>query len=55
MPVDETPVVHGHGFRLAALDGETITATFTAAPTPGERLYQSHFATCPQAAQHRRK
>lgn len=69
MPVDADPVVAPRGFRIdeELLDeaqmgfndddlrpGKEIVATFTAAPAPHERVYQSHFATCPQAAEHRR-
>lgn len=54
MPVDADPIVAPRGFRLEELDGETITAAFTGVPDPQERLYQSHFATCPNSDQHRR-
>ena len=69
MPVDAEPVVAPRGFRIdeTLLDeaqqgfdqdelraGKDLLATFTAAPAPGEKLYQSHFATCPDAAAHRR-
>jgi hypothetical protein len=68
MPVDADPVMVARGFRIdeTLLDeaqmgfnedelrpGKDVLATFTAAPAPNERLYQSHFATCPDAAQHR--
>lgn len=69
MPVDAEPVVASRGFRIdeTLLDeaqqgfndddlrpGKELLATFTAEPQPGEQLYQSHFATCPDAAAHRR-
>lgn len=69
MPVDTDPVVAPRGFRIdeTLLDeaqmgfneddlkpGKDILATFTADPGAGELLYQSHFATCPNADQHRR-
>jgi hypothetical protein len=69
MPVDAEPWPAARGFRIdeTVLDeaqmgfndddlrpGKDILATFTAEPADGERLYQSHFATCPQAAEHRR-
>lgn len=69
MPVDADPVLIPRGFRIdeTQLDeaqmgfnnedlrpGKDILATFTAEPGAGELLYQSHFATCPDAADHRR-
>jgi hypothetical protein len=61
MPVDADPVAVDRGFRLdpdpedvLSAAGEVIVATFTMQPAPGERLYVSHFATCPKAAAHRR-
>jgi hypothetical protein len=68
MPVDADPVVAARGFRIdeTLLDeaqmgfnedelrpGKDVLATFTAAPALNERLYQSHFASCPFAASHR--
>ena len=70
MPVDAEPVAGlSRGFRIdeTLLDeaqmgfndddlkpGKELLATFTAEPAQGERLYQSHFATCEFADQHRR-
>lgn len=66
MPVDAEPVEVAKGFRLVDRDGALVDpaeeegegrvprAVYTAAPEPGERLYVSHYATCPQAAQWRR-
>lgn len=69
MPVDAEPVVASRGFRLdeELLDetqmgfnaddlkpGKDLVATFTAAPAPGEKVYLSHFATCPDSDEHRR-
>jgi len=69
MPVDAEPVVAARGFRLdeTVLDdaqmgfneddlrpGKELLVTFVVEAPPGERLYQSHFATCPNAAEHRR-
>jgi len=69
MPVDAEPVVAGRGFRIdeQLLDeaqmgfndddlkpGKDVVATFTGTPAKDERLYLSHFATCPDADQHRR-
>lgn len=69
MPIDAEPVVAPRGFRIdetlldeaqmgfdddALRPGKEIVATFTAEPAPGELLYVSHFATCPDAAAHRR-
>jgi hypothetical protein len=50
MPVDADPIRAARGFRLAEHDGDEVVATFTAAPDAGEKLYQSHFAACEQAA-----
>jgi len=69
MPVDAEPVPARRGFRIdeTVLDdaqmgfnnddlrpGKDILATFTAEPARDERLYQSHFSTCPDANEHRR-
>lgn len=55
MPVDADPVVAQRGFRLTDLrDDEPPIASFTTTPGDGERLYQSHFSTCPNADEHRR-
>lgn len=69
MPIDAEPVVAPRGFRIdeELLDeaqqgfnddelrpGKELVATFTATPAPGEKLYLSHFATCPDADEHRR-
>ena len=51
MPVDADAVVAPRGFRLE--DGDTVLAVFTAAPELNERLYQSHFSTCPNAGDYR--
>lgn len=53
MPVDADPVRATRGFRLEEHDGEEVAAVFTAEPDPGERLYVSHFSSCPNADQHR--
>jgi hypothetical protein len=61
MPVDAYPIVASQGFRLQeeVLDvalqySEQLIATFTVAPGSGERLYISHFSTCPDAARFRK-
>lgn len=57
MPVDADPVALPHGFRLTEEDDDDAgapIATFVAAVPAGERVWQSHFATCPNATQHRR-
>jgi hypothetical protein len=68
MPVDADPVVAPRGFRIdEEVDaaqigfneddlrpGKDVVATFTTSPAPGELLYQSHFATCPDRDEHRR-
>ncbi len=70
MPVDAEPVEALRGFRIdeQLLDeaqmgfddgdlkpGKELLATFVPQAVAGERLYQSHFATCPDADQHRRR
>lgn len=59
IPIDATPASNGTIAVCAEDDrGETVLrgrAVSRAAPAlPGEILYINHFATCPQAAQHRR-
>jgi hypothetical protein len=55
MPVDADPVVAARGFRLDdEVEGETPLAVFVQTPARHERLYVSHFSTCPNADQHRR-
>lgn len=53
MPVDADPVIAKRGFRLNEHDGDEVAATITADPAAGEKLYVSHFSTCPNAAAHR--
>jgi hypothetical protein len=52
MPVDADPVLTPRGFRLSDEDQDEAApiATFVTTPDAGERLYQSHFSTCPQGA-----
>lgn len=54
MPLDPDPSPNGN----LALDGETVIVCGKTAAEQrranGEALYLSHFATCPQAASHRR-
>lgn len=52
MPLDLKPV-DGGNVQLVHHDG-TTTARVVAAK-PGVRLYRSHFSSCPNANQHRRK
>ena len=55
MPVDADPIVAARGFRLDdEVEGEAPLAIFTQTPAADERLFVSHFSTCPNAAQHRR-
>ncbi len=69
MPVDADPVASVRGFRIdeTLLDeaqmgfndddlkpGKDVLAIYVMDAAPGERLYLSHFATCPDADQHRR-
>lgn len=55
MPVDAEPVMVARGFRLIeARTTDVVLATYTADPVPDERLWVSHFSTCPDAVQHRR-
>jgi hypothetical protein len=67
MPVDADPVEVRNGFELVDADGavvecdgleevaddEELRAVYVKA-APGERLYVSHFSTCPKAAAWRR-
>lgn len=57
MPVDASPAPAARGFRIEGdlTPGGSLLARFTAAPQPGEALYQSHFATCPDAGRFRRQ
>lgn len=52
MPVDADPVAARFGFRLDE-DGAVVTARFTTAPEPGEKVYVSHLSTCAYAEEHR--
>lgn len=55
MPVDPEPVSGGN-LLLEALDG--IDREWTAVVVqaiPGVPMYRSHFASCPQAAEHRKR
>jgi hypothetical protein len=49
MPVDADPATVGRGFRLDEHDGDEVLAVFTADPAAHEKLYVSHFASCPHA------
>lgn len=58
MPLDAQPVdgSQGHTFVLrdpTSAEGP-LAISATPAQLPGEVYYVSHFATCPQAAEHRR-
>lgn len=56
MPVDEQPVANGNLWLQAASTQTWAHYVTKDKPAPdGERLYVSHFVTCPQAKQHRRK
>lgn len=52
MPVDADPVIATRGFRLEE-EGAVVLAKFTARPELHEKLYVAHWATCPDADQHR--
>lgn len=57
MPVDPTPTEAGNIILLAGNDGpesRVLTKAELAARPTRSGLYVSHFATCPQAAAHRR-
>ena len=54
MPVDAEPVIVPQGFRLHEARPDVVVATYTGAPVPDERLYVSHFSSCPDAAVFRR-
>jgi hypothetical protein len=49
MPVDADTVAASSGFRLEDEDSEEPLARFVPKAQPGERLYVSHFSTCPNA------
>ncbi len=53
MPVDQIPVEHGN----VMLSGPVPMATVVSkgGRKPGQRLYVSHFSTCPRADKHRSK
>lgn len=52
IPLDPEPVANGN---VLLRDGVAIVfGAKSGAPPAGERRYKSHFATCAQAAQHRR-
>lgn len=56
MPVDQTPIATGN-ILLTERDGQvwaTVLSKTAALSAPKDR-HVSHFATCPQAASHRRK
>jgi len=54
MPVDADPVENGN---IALVEGENVVTSTVVEPArvPGVLLYVSHFATCPNAAQHRKR
>jgi hypothetical protein len=55
MPVDADPVTALRGFRLEDQgDGVPPLAKWCPHPAPDEKLYESHFSSCPNAAQHRK-
>jgi hypothetical protein len=55
IPLDPEPVVDGN-IRLNGTRCHTLTELeLSAANQDGELLYKSHFATCPDAAKHRKK
>jgi hypothetical protein len=55
MPVDADPVTAPRGFRLEDQgDGVPPLARYVPHPAPDEKLYESHFSSCPNAAQHRK-
>lgn len=55
--LDPDPVPHGNVYRTVSPDGaEVFRVVSKALPAPpGELLYVSHFATCPNAARHRKR
>jgi hypothetical protein len=56
IPVDRDPVPDGNLFYVGDEDGPPTVAVITKGrrPPPGADRYTSHFATCPNAASHRR-
>lgn len=61
MPVDAAPVEGGNIRLRSEADGDRVIAEYPGKEHPGlfdegdRARYVSHFATCPQAAQHRRR
>ncbi len=57
MPLDADPYTGpepGGLFAVRYVNGERIAVAAPPAAFEGEPLYRSHFATCPQADQHRK-
>lgn len=55
MPVDADPVIAARGFRLDdEVEGPDPIARYIGNPSAGERLFVSHFSSCPNADQHRK-
>lgn len=53
IPMDADP--NAGKFALHMDEHGTVHADMTEAPASGEPRYTSHFATCPDAEQHRRR
>lgn len=54
MPVNAEAVDVQHGFRLKGRENGGAPLARWGLAMAGEKLYVAHFATCPDAAQHRR-
>lgn len=54
MPLDRAPVIPKGLFVLTARPGQEAPLASSVASSQTPALYQSHFATCPQADEHRR-
>jgi hypothetical protein len=53
MPIDVVDVLGGNIELIS--DNRGVPTAVVHKPDPNKRLYTSHFATCPNAAQHRTK
>lgn len=51
MPLDVEPAPNGN---IRMVDGVAVYASKDAPVEPGEKLYLSHFVTCPDRDQHRK-
>lgn len=55
MPVDAEPVENGNLILLVPVDGTPQSLVSKEGANVGFLHYRSHFVSCPQASEHRRK